>query len=37
METDYELRDESVREHYRNNPERTEEAKLKTDIYLSIK
>ncbi|OUR91108.1 AraC family transcriptional regulator [Flavobacteriales bacterium 34_180_T64] len=37
MDNDYELRDESVRERYRNDPRRTEEAKLKTDIYLPIK
>ncbi len=33
----YELRDEPVREKYRNNPQRTEESKLKTEIYLPIK
>ena len=37
MNNDYELRDESAREHYRNDPRRTEEQKLKTDIYLPIK
>lgn len=33
----YELRDEPVREKYRNNPQKTEESKLKTEIYLPIK
>lgn len=33
----YELRDEPVREKYRNNPKRTDESKLKTEIYLPIK
>lgn len=33
----YELRDEPVREKYRNNPQNTEESKLKTEIYLPIK
>lgn len=37
MDNEYELRDESVREKYLNNPEKTEEAKLKTEIYLPIK
>jgi len=37
LNNEYELRDEPVREKYRNNPERTEEAKLKTEIYLPIK
>lgn len=37
MNNEYELRDEPVREKYRNNPERTEEAKLKTEIYIPIK
>lgn len=37
LNSDYELRDEPVREKYRNNPQRTEESKLKTEIYLPIK
>ncbi len=37
LNNEYELRDEPVREKYRNNPERTEETKLKTEIYLPIK
>nr|WP_299384981.1 AraC family transcriptional regulator [Allomuricauda sp.] len=36
LENDYELRDETVREKYLNNPEKTEESKLKTEIYLPI-
>ena len=36
MENNYQLRDESPRERYRNDPRRTEEHKLKTDIYLPI-
>jgi len=37
LNSDCELRDEPVREKYRNNPERTEESKLKTEIYIPIK
>ena len=37
LNNNYELRDEPVREKYRNNPKKTEEAKLKTEIYLPIK
>jgi len=37
MNNNQELRDEAVRERYRNNPERTEESKLKTEIYIPIK
>ena len=37
LNSDHELRDEPVREKYRNNPQRTEESKLKTEIYLPIK
>ena len=37
LDSEYELRDEPVREKYRNNPQRTEESKLKTEIYLPIK
>lgn len=37
LNSTHELRDEPVREKYRNNPQRTEEAKLKTEIYLPIK
>lgn len=37
LHSSYELRDEPVREKYRNNPERTVESKLKTEIYLPIK
>ncbi len=37
LNNEHELRDEPVREKYRNTPERTEEAKLKTEIYLPIK
>lgn len=33
----YELREEPIREKYRNNPQRTEESKLKMEIYLPIK
>jgi AraC family transcriptional regulator len=36
LENDYELRDESVREKYISNPEKTEESRLKTEIYLPI-
>lgn len=37
LNSEYELRDEPVREKYRNNPLRTEESKLKTEIYIPIK
>lgn len=37
LNSDYELRDEPVREKYKNNPHRTEESKLKTEIYLPIR
>ncbi len=37
LNNEYELRDEPVREKYRNNPEKTEEVKLKTENYLPIK
>ena len=37
LNNDYELRDEPVREKYRNNPQRTEESKLKTEIYVPVK
>lgn len=37
LNNEYELRDEPVREKYRNNPDKTEESKLKTEIYLPIK
>ena len=37
LKSDYQLRDEPARECYRNNPNRTEESKLKTEIYLPIK
>lgn len=37
LNNDYELRDEPVRETYRNNPEKTEPSKLKTEIYVPIK
>ena len=37
LESDHELRDEPTREKYLNNAERTEESKLKTEIYLPIK
>ncbi|WP_168796344.1 AraC family transcriptional regulator [Flagellimonas onchidii] len=36
MESDHELRDEPVREKYLNNPEKTAEDKLKTEIYIPI-
>jgi len=36
LENDYVLRDETVREKYLNNPDKTEESKLKTEIYLPI-
>ncbi|MEX0313889.1 MAG: GyrI-like domain-containing protein, partial [Allomuricauda sp.] len=36
MESDHKLRDEPVREKYLNNPEKTEEGKLKTEIYIPI-
>jgi AraC family transcriptional regulator len=37
LNNEYELRDEPVREKYRNNPDKTEESKLKTEIYLPIR
>ncbi len=37
LNNEYELRDEPLREQYRNNPNKTEESKLKTEIYLPIK
>lgn len=37
INSEYQLRDEPVHEKYRNNPERTEEQKLKTEIYLPIR
>ncbi|RDY58850.1 AraC family transcriptional regulator [Flagellimonas nanhaiensis] len=37
LESGEELRDESVRERYLNNAEKTEESKLKTEIYIPIK
>ena len=37
LENEYELRDDTVREKYLNNPEKTEESKLKTEFYLPIK
>ena len=37
LNTDYELRDEPVREKYISNPERVEEDKLKTEFYIPIK
>lgn len=37
LESEYELRDEPVREKYLNNAEKTEEEKLKTEIYIPIK
>lgn len=37
VENDYELRDDTVREKYLNNPDKTEESKLKTEFYLPIK
>ncbi|AXT19862.1 helix-turn-helix domain-containing protein [Flavobacteriaceae bacterium AU392] len=36
MENNYQLRDEPVREKYLNNPNKTEESKLKTEIYIPI-
>ncbi len=36
LENDYVLRDETVREKYLNNPDKTEESKLKTEIHLPI-
>ncbi|MEW4924127.1 AraC family transcriptional regulator [Algibacter sp. 2305UL17-15] len=35
--TDFELRDEPVRERYISNPERVAEEKLKTEFYIPIK
>lgn len=37
LENEYELRDDTVREKYLNNPDKTEESKLKTEFYLPIK
>ena len=37
LNTDHELRDAAVREKYLNNPERTEESKLKTEFYIPVK
>ncbi|TMU50956.1 AraC family transcriptional regulator [Flagellimonas algicola] len=37
LQSEYELRDEPVREKYLNNAEKTEESKLKTEIYIPIK
>lgn len=37
LNTDYELRDESVRERYISHPERVAEEKLKTEFYIPIK
>ncbi len=37
LNTDYELRDEPVRERYISNPERVAEEKLKTEFYIPIK
>ncbi len=37
LNTDYELRDEPVRERYISNPERVAEDKLKTAFYIPIK
>ncbi len=37
LNTDYELRDEPVRERYISNPERVAEDKLKTEFYIPIK
>ena len=36
LSTDYELRDEPVRERYISNPERVAEDKLKTEFYIPI-
>ncbi|WP_353777867.1 GyrI-like domain-containing protein [Winogradskyella sp. 3972H.M.0a.05] len=36
LNSDYKLRDEAPREVYRNNPERTEESKLKTEIWVPV-
>lgn len=36
LNSPYQLRDEPLRERYRNNPQRTEESKLKTEIYIPI-
>jgi AraC family transcriptional regulator len=36
LNNDYELRDELGRELYKNNPDRTEESKLKTEIFIPI-
>ncbi|SHG84147.1 AraC family transcriptional regulator [Flagellimonas flava] len=37
LESEFELKDEPVREKYLNNAEKTEEHKLKTEIYIPIK
>ncbi|PIA82038.1 AraC family transcriptional regulator [Gaetbulibacter sp. 4G1] len=37
LNTDYELRDEPVRERYISSPERVAEDKLKTEFYIPIK
>ncbi|WP_417952755.1 AraC family transcriptional regulator [Flagellimonas myxillae] len=37
LESDHELREVPTREKYLNNPEKTEEGKLKTEIYIPIK
>ncbi|MFD1162069.1 MULTISPECIES: AraC family transcriptional regulator [Hwangdonia] len=37
LNTDYELRDEPVRERYISNPERVAEEKLKTEFYIPVK
>ncbi|WP_034045059.1 AraC family transcriptional regulator [Wocania ichthyoenteri] len=37
LNTDYELRDEPVRERYISHPERVAEEKLKTEFYIPIK
>ena len=37
LNTDYELRDEHVRERYISHPERVAEEKLKTEFYIPIK
>lgn len=37
INTDYELRDEPVRERYISHPDRVEEHKLKTEFYIPIK
>jgi len=37
INTEYELRDEPVRERYISHPDRVEEHKLKTEFYIPIK